>query len=175
MTALPNAEIALVAALRGEGSADDLLAAVAAIRKKHPVGITDGLVGDMAAWAQGLRASTQPTTALHHLEQIQAPALRRLATLDVFDLAAQELRASGENVRRREVSTVTDLTAQERQVAALIRQGLSNRDAAARLFVSPRTVDFHLRNVFAKLGVASRVELMALPGDSAGVKRPVDF
>ncbi|RFU21843.1 ATP-binding protein [Geodermatophilus marinus] len=79
--------------------------------------------------------------------------------------AATELRASGETARRRDVTTATDLTAQERQVAALVRQGLSNRDVAARLFVSPRTVDFHLRNVFSKLGVASRAELTALPLD----------
>jgi DNA-binding CsgD family transcriptional regulator len=47
----------------------------------------------------------------------------------------------------------------------LVRQGLSNRDAAAHLFVSPRTVDFHLRNVFTKLGVSSRAELAALEPD----------
>ena len=46
-----------------------------------------------------------------------------------------------------------------------MRQGLSNRDAAAQLFVSPRTVDFHLRNVFSKLQVTSRAELTALPLD----------
>jgi DNA-binding NarL/FixJ family response regulator len=79
--------------------------------------------------------------------------------------AAQELRASGETARRRDVSTATELTAQERQVAGLVRRGLSNRDVAAQLFVSPRTVDFHLRNVFSKLGVASRAELTALPLD----------
>jgi DNA-binding CsgD family transcriptional regulator len=64
------------------------------------------------------------------------------------------------------VSTTTDLTPQERQVAALVRQGLSNRDVAAQLFVSPRTVDFHLRGCFAKLGVTSRAELSALPLDT---------
>src|SRR3982750_4056395 len=52
------------------------------------------------------------------------------------------------------MSTLTELTAQERQVAGLVRQGLSNRDAAARLFVSPRTLDFPPRNVFSKPGVA---------------------
>jgi DNA-binding CsgD family transcriptional regulator len=57
------------------------------------------------------------------------------------------------------------LTPQERQVSALVRQGLSNRDVAAQLFVSPRTVDFHLRNVFSKLGVTSRAELTALALD----------
>ena len=67
--------------------------------------------------------------------------------------------------RRRDVTTATELTAQERQVAGLVRQGLSNRDVAARLFVSPRTVDFHLRNVFSKLGITSRAELAALAMD----------
>jgi DNA-binding CsgD family transcriptional regulator len=79
--------------------------------------------------------------------------------------AAHELRASGETARRRDVTTTTQLTAQERQVTALVRQGLSNRDAAAQLFLSPRTVDFHLRNVFSKLGLSSRAELAALQLD----------
>jgi DNA-binding CsgD family transcriptional regulator len=55
------------------------------------------------------------------------------------------------------------LTAQERNVTTLVRQGLSTKDVGAQLFVSPRTVDFHLRNVFAKLGVTSHGELAALP------------
>ncbi|HEY5878366.1 MAG TPA: AAA family ATPase [Nakamurella sp.] len=99
------------------------------------------------------------------------------AALQVFDdlgagrwaaRAAQEMRASGETARRRDQPVSAALTAQERQVAGLVRQGLSNKDAAARLFVSPRTVDFHLRNVFSKLGVASRAELTALPAEAVG-------
>jgi DNA-binding CsgD family transcriptional regulator len=79
--------------------------------------------------------------------------------------ATQELRASGETARRRELASTDALTPQERQVAALVRQGLTNRDAAAQLFLSPRTVDFHLRNVFAKLAVTSRSELAAMQLD----------
>jgi DNA-binding CsgD family transcriptional regulator len=270
MTALPTAQLALMAALRGDGAADGQLAEVVRIRERHPVGVTDSSVVDLVHWVRALRSAAQPATALQHLEQLRNPWMRRMAVQDVFDLAvrggrpdlvrawltevtafaegvgrpaatalvehgravladgdeadrhfrlalaahadsprkpdrartelaygewlrrarrrvdarehlraaltlfeelgaapsaeraAQELRASGETARRRDVSTATDLTAQERQVAALVQQGLSNKDAAARLFVSPRTVDFHLRNVFSKLGVASRGELAQL-------------
>ena len=54
------------------------------------------------------------------------------------------------------------LTPQERQVAQLVKKGMSNKEVAAQLFVSPRTIDFHLRNVFTKTGVSSRGELVSL-------------
>jgi DNA-binding CsgD family transcriptional regulator len=80
--------------------------------------------------------------------------------------AAGELRASGETVRKRsDPGSDLALTPQERQVAQLVRKGLSNKDVAGQLFVSPRTVDFHLRNVFAKTGVTSRAELVGLALD----------
>ena len=73
--------------------------------------------------------------------------------------------ASGEKVRKRTVETRDDLTAQERQIARLASDGLSNPEIAARLFLSPRTIEWHLRNVFNKLGIRSRRELAtALPG-----------
>jgi DNA-binding CsgD family transcriptional regulator len=75
------------------------------------------------------------------------------------DRAAGELRASGETARKRDETEPAKLTAQELAVAGLVQQGLSNREVAAQLFLSPRTVDFHLRNVFTKTGVTSRVEL----------------
>jgi DNA-binding CsgD family transcriptional regulator len=79
--------------------------------------------------------------------------------------ARAELQATGERVRRRVVETRDDLTAQELQIARLARDRLSNPEIGARLFLSPRTVEWHLRKVFAKLGIRSRQELSrALPG-----------
>jgi DNA-binding NarL/FixJ family response regulator len=67
-------------------------------------------------------------------------------------------------VRRRTVETRDELTPQERQIAGLARDGLSNPEIGARLFLSPRTIEWHLNKVFTKLGVSSRLGLHdALP------------
>jgi DNA-binding NarL/FixJ family response regulator len=67
-------------------------------------------------------------------------------------------------VRKRSAETRDDLTDQERQIAQLARGGLSNPEIGARLFLSPRTVEWHLHKVFGKLGIRSRRELAnALP------------
>ncbi len=78
------------------------------------------------------------------------------------DRAAQELRASGETARKRDPSTLVALTPMELQVTNLVAQGLSNKDVATQLWISPRTVAFHLRGAFAKLQVSSRGELAQL-------------
>jgi DNA-binding CsgD family transcriptional regulator len=79
--------------------------------------------------------------------------------------ARRELLATGEKVRSRPAETRDELTPQERQIARLARDGLSNPEIGAQLFLSPRTVEWHLRKVFAKLGIRSRRELAnALPG-----------
>ncbi len=84
--------------------------------------------------------------------------------------ARRELLATGETVRKRNVETRDELTAQETQIAWLARDGLSNSEIGARLFISPRTVQYHLRKVFTKLGIHSRSALnKALPGDPAAV------
>jgi DNA-binding CsgD family transcriptional regulator len=73
--------------------------------------------------------------------------------------------ATGERVRERVAETRDDLTAQELQIAEMARDGLSNPEIGVRLFLSPRTVEWHLRKVFIKLGIRSRGDLRdALPG-----------
>jgi len=80
--------------------------------------------------------------------------------------ARRELRATGETARRRSVATMLQLTAQEAQIARLARDGLSNPEIGARLFLSPRTVQYHLSKVFIKLDIASRSDLRRiLPAD----------
>lgn len=84
--------------------------------------------------------------------------------------ARRELLATGETVRKRNVETRDELTAQETQIAWLAHDGLSNSEIGARLFISPRTVQYHLRKVFTKLGIHSRSALnKALPGDPGAV------
>jgi DNA-binding CsgD family transcriptional regulator len=73
--------------------------------------------------------------------------------------ARAELVATGEKVPKRAIETRDDLTAQERQIAELAREGLSNPEIGERLFLSARTVEWHLRKVFGKLGIRSRTEL----------------
>lgn len=73
--------------------------------------------------------------------------------------ARRELWATGETTRRRSVESHDELTAQELQIARLAREGLTNPEIGTRLFISPRTVEYHLSKVFAKLGIASRNQL----------------
>jgi DNA-binding CsgD family transcriptional regulator len=84
--------------------------------------------------------------------------------------AERELLATGERVRKRTVETRDELTAQEAQVARLARDGLSNAEIGARLFISQHTVAYHLRKIFNKLGITSRSELRRVLPDSSYAK-----
>ncbi|MBV8951326.1 MAG: LuxR family transcriptional regulator, partial [Actinobacteria bacterium] len=73
--------------------------------------------------------------------------------------ARVELRATGEHARSRSVESRNQLTPQEAQVAQLVAQGATNNDIAVQLFITPRTVEYHLHKVFRKVGVKSRTQL----------------
>ena len=110
------------------------------------------------AYGEWLRRSQRRVDARQHLRH----ALETFEDVHAEALAAranQELRASGETARKRDPSTLVNLTPMELKIAQLVSSGLSNKDVAAQCWISPRTVAFHLRNVFAKAGVTSRGEL----------------
>jgi DNA-binding CsgD family transcriptional regulator len=93
--------------------------------------------------------------------------------MDAFaERARRELQATGETARKRTIATGDEqLTAQEAQIARMAREGLSNPEIGVRLFISPRTVQYHLRKVFTKLGIESRSQLDRVPLDRRAVGR----
>ncbi len=119
------------------------------------------------AYGARLRRARRRTDARPHLRDA-------LATFDALgaapwaQMAATELGATGETARRREPSTVDDLTPQERQIAQLLAGGRTTRQAAAALFLSPKTIEYHLRHVYTKLQVTSRDELATAMSHGSG-------
>jgi DNA-binding CsgD family transcriptional regulator len=106
-------------------------------------------------------------------EQLRAAyeVLSLIGAAALAERARRELAATGEKVRKRAVETLDELTPQEAQVALLARDGHTNTEIGAQLFVSPRTVEYHLRKVFTKLGISSRRELrVALPAAERAVR-----
>jgi DNA-binding NarL/FixJ family response regulator len=103
-------------------------------------------------------------------EQLRAAhrAFTAMGAEGFAERARVELLATGGTVRKRRVETRDELTTQERQIAQLANDGLSNPEIGSRLFLSPRTVEWHLRKVFTKLGIRSRRELAgALPSSAS--------
>jgi DNA-binding CsgD family transcriptional regulator len=108
-----------------------------------------------------LRRGRKRREARDHLRAAMA-GFEQLGAAPWEERARNELRATGETARKRDPSTLGDLTPQELQIARLVASGARNREVAAQLFLSPRTIDYHLRKVFMKLGISSRAELMKL-------------
>jgi DNA-binding CsgD family transcriptional regulator len=112
-------------------------------------------------YGEALRRARRRGEARAHLRNAQE-IFRRLGATPWADRAGVELRATGETARKRDPSTLGQLTPQELQIVQLVGEGGTNREIGAQLFLSRRTIDYHLRNVFAKLGVSSRAELIRL-------------
>jgi DNA-binding CsgD family transcriptional regulator len=120
------------------------------------------------AYGVRLRRDGQRIRAREHLR----PALDLFEELGARPWAEQarsELAATGQRARRRDPSTLDALTPQELQIARLLADGMTVRDAAASAFLSPKTVEYHLRNAYRKLGIRSRAELA---GALASGRRP---
>ena len=110
-------------------------------------------------YGEWLRRQRRPSHARRHL-RASAELFRSLGAQPWAERAENELRATGETARKRDPTTLDQLTPQEVQIAELVASGLTNREIASQLFLSPRTVEYHLRKVFTKLGLASRTELI---------------
>jgi DNA-binding CsgD family transcriptional regulator len=111
-------------------------------------------------YGEWLRRENRRLDAREHL-RVAHELFARMGAEAFAERARRELLATGETVRRRTAETRSELTAQEAQVARLAAEGCTNPEIGAQLFISPRTVEYHLRKVFTKLDIASRKELSA--------------
>jgi len=148
---------ARVEALLGDGPpADDLHRQ--SIESLSRVGARVEVARGHLLYGESLRRDGRRVDARNQLrtahEMLVAMGLEAFA-----ERARRELVATGEKVRKRTFESRGKLTAQEFQIARLARDGLSNREIGTRLFLSPRTVEWHLHKVFTKLGVRSRMHL----------------
>jgi DNA-binding CsgD family transcriptional regulator len=113
-------------------------------------------------YGEWLRRENRRVDSREHLRAAH-DTFGRIGAEAFADRARRELLATGETARRRIDEMRDVLTPQEAQIARLARDGLSNPDIGAQLFISPRTVQYHLRKVFAKLGISSRNQLGRVP------------
>jgi DNA-binding CsgD family transcriptional regulator len=112
-------------------------------------------------YGEALRRARRRIDAREHL-RAAFTTFEQLGASPWAERARTELRVSGETARQRDPSTLDQLTPQELQIVRFVGQGATNREVAAQLFLSPRTIDYHLRQVFTKLGISSRAELIRL-------------
>lgn len=110
------------------------------------------------AYGSRLRRSGRRVRAREQLRAAHT-AFEELGAESWAEIARTELAATGETARRRHPATLADLTPQELKVALLLAEGKTRREAASALFLSPKTIEYHLRNAYRKLGIRSRDEL----------------
>jgi len=112
------------------------------------------------AYGERLRRARRRSDARPHLRSALA-IFEGLRAVTWADRAAAELEATGETARRSAEPNTSTLTPQELQISLLLAEGKTTREVAAALFLSPKTVEYHLRKVYTKLGIRSRTELVA--------------
>jgi DNA-binding CsgD family transcriptional regulator len=112
-------------------------------------------------FGQELRRRRRPSAAREHLRSA-LEAFQQFDAQPWVDLASSELRAAGDHVEHRQQAAAEALTPQQLEIARLAAAGATNREVAAQMFLSTRTVDHHMRNIFARLGIRSRIDLAKL-------------
>jgi DNA-binding CsgD family transcriptional regulator len=115
------------------------------------------------AYGERLRRSRKRVLARGQLRRAEE-LFRALEARPWAERARAELEATGETLRHGAPNTITELTPQELQIAAMLASGRTTREAAAALFLSPKTIEYHLRHVYLKLGVHSREQLARVDG-----------
>jgi DNA-binding CsgD family transcriptional regulator len=116
------------------------------------------------AFGGSLRRDRSRVAARPHL-RTALEQFERLGAQPWADVAARELDATGERARRGGETYLAALTAQEIQIARMLARGKTTKEAAAALFLSPKTVEYHLRHIYQKLGIGSRTELAVVISD----------
>jgi DNA-binding CsgD family transcriptional regulator len=151
---------ALVQGLASTGSAAESCYRVA-IERFSKTNLRVDLARTHLLYGEWLRRGDRRGDAREQL-RIAFDLLTAMGLTGFAERARRELLATGEKIRKRAEPAAGSLTAQETQIARLVRQGLSNPEIGTRLFLSPRTIEWHLRNIFGKVGVSSRRQLRDL-------------
>jgi DNA-binding CsgD family transcriptional regulator len=144
-------------ALVSEGEPAEVLYRESLSRLARPGGALD-LARAHLLYGEWLRRERRRVDAREQLRTAQQ-MFETIGAEAFAERSRRELLATGERARKRSVETVDELTAQEIQIARMAQDGLSNPEIGARLFISARTVKYHLQKVFTKLGISSRHEL----------------
>ena len=133
-----------------------------AIERFERTAIRTQLARAHLVYGEWLRRAGRRTDARAHL-LVAHDMLTSMGAGGFAARAARELRAIGQRARVRTPETIDELTRQELQIARLVATGVTNREVASQLFLSPRTIDAHLRSIFRKLDITSRRQLRQLP------------
>jgi DNA-binding CsgD family transcriptional regulator len=131
-----------------------------AVLRLQRYGIASETARTHLLYGEWLRRQRRRADARVHLRTAHE-MFERMGARGFASRAWSELSATGERARRRDATSATALTVREKQIAQLVMEGATNAEIGAQLFISPSTVEYHLRNMFQKVGVPSRMKLVA--------------